>query len=85
MLSSVPIIVFEMNGRDQSNTFTNELKQKAISSDNPAFIQNLIIIDMSQYLLQNDFFVLDDHLTPSGHRIVADILYASIKKTGISK
>ena len=85
MLSSVPIIVFEMNGRDQSNTFTDELKQKAISSGNPTFIQNLIIIDMSQYLLQNDFFVLDDHLTPSGHRIVADILYASIIKTGISK
>jgi len=85
ILSSVPIIVFEMNGRDQSNTFTEELKQKAISSENPAFIQNLIIIDMSQYLRQNNFFVLDDHLTPSGHAIVADILYKAIKNIGISK
>ena len=85
ILSSVPIIVFEMNGRDQSNTFTDELKQKAISSGNPAFIQNLIIIDMSQYLRENNFFVLDDHLKPSGHQIVADVLYKAIKNTGISK
>lgn len=85
ILSSVPIIVFEMNGRDQSNTFTNELKQKAISSSNPAFIQNLIVIDMSQYLRENNFFLLDDHLNPSGHVIVADILDKAIQNTGISK
>lgn len=85
ILSSVPIIVFEMNGRDQSNTFTDELKQKAISSGNPAFIQNLIVIDMSQYLRENNFFVLDDHLNPSGHVIVADILYNITKNTGIIK
>jgi len=74
-----------MNGRDQSNTFTNELKQKAISSSNPAFIQNLIVIDMSQYLRENNFFLLDDHLNPSGHVIVADILDKAIQNTGISK
>ena len=85
MLSSVPIIVFEMNGRDQSNTFTDGLKQKALNIDNPAFIKNLIIVDMSQYLRENNFFVLDDHLNPSGHLIVADILYQAIKNTGISK
>jgi len=85
MLSSVAIIVFEMNGRNQSNTFTEELKQKAMSSGNPAFIQNLIVVDMSQYLRENNFFMLDDHLNPSGHRIVADILYKTIKNTGISK
>ena len=85
ILSSVPIIVFEMNGRDQSNTFTNGLKQQAISSSNPAFIQNLIVIDMSQYLRDNNFFVLDDHLNPSGHEIVADVLYKAIPNTRISK
>lgn len=84
MLSTIPIVVFEMNGRDQTNTFTSALKQKKISN-NLAFIQNLIVIDMSQYLLDRHFFVLDGHLNPAGQVIVANLLYNIIKDAGIIK
>jgi hypothetical protein len=85
MLANIPIIVFEMNGINQTNRFTNELKGKAANPDQPLFIRNMIILDMSQYLEDQHFYVLDSHLTSAGHIIVADVLYKTILQKNFLK
>jgi hypothetical protein len=79
ILKTLPIIVFEMNGKDQLNYFTGELKQKAIDNNNPSFIRNLIVLDMSQYLCDKNFYVLDSHLNVDGNIIAADVLYNKLR------
>lgn len=83
MLVNLPLIVFEMNGINQTNRFTNELKEKASACDQPLFVRHMIILDMSQYLKDQHFYVLDSHLTAAGHVIVADVLYKTISKMNI--
>lgn len=83
MLVNLPLIIFEMNGINQSNQFTNELKRKAAGTDQPSFIRDMTILDMSQYLEDQHFYVLDSHLTATGHFIVADILYQTISRMNI--
>jgi hypothetical protein len=83
MLVNLPLIVFEMNGINQTNQFTAGLKKKAADTDQPPFIRNMIILDMSQYLEDHHFYVLDGHLIAAGHVIVADVLYQTISRTGI--
>ena len=83
MLANIPLIVFEMNGINQTNRFTNELREKASAPDQPTFIRNMVILDMSQYLKDQHFYVLDSHLTAAGHVIVADVLCKTILKMNI--
>jgi hypothetical protein len=83
MLSSLPIIVFEMNGKNQTSIFTASLRIKIADDENPLFIQKMMILDMSEYLNDNHFYILDDHLNPGGHAIVADVLYQTMKEAGI--
>ena len=83
MLSALPIIVLEMNGKNQTNIFTASLRRKIGDGKNPPFIQNMIVLDMSQYLNDRHFYVLDDHLNPGGHIIVADLLYKTMTEAKI--
>jgi hypothetical protein len=83
ILSSVPIIVFEMNGKNQTNIFTTGLKEKMINDNNPPFIKNLIVLDMLQYLKDKYFYILDDHLNYQGHIVIADLLCNAITKAGL--
>jgi hypothetical protein len=83
LLVNLPLIVFEMNGINQTNTFTRRLKEKTAESDQPPFIRNMIVLDISQYLEDRHFYVLDGHLNAAGHSIVTDILYQTIAKAGI--
>lgn len=44
--------------------------------------ENFILIDTTEILKQNPhgyFFALDGHLTPSGHKIVGDVIYTRLK------
>ena len=85
ILSDLPIIVFEINGINQSNTFTIGLKKKTTDPGEPLFIRNLIVLDMTQYLEDRHFFVLDGHLNVDGHRVVADILCQTLSKEQLQK
>lgn len=85
LLKALPIIIFEMNGINQTNHFTTSLKQKICADGSPSFIQTIKLIDMSHYLTRKDFYVLDSHLTAQGHVLVADVLYNSIKSIGLLK
>ncbi len=80
MLASVPVIVFEMNGIHQTNYFTTLLRKTILERSNPPFIQAMKVLDMSQYLNNEHFYMLDDHLTAEAHAIVADVLYRTLQK-----
>ncbi len=85
LLRDLPIIVFEMNGINQTNTFTLELRQRAAGPDEPPFIRNLIILDLTEDLEDRHFYVLDGHLNATGHRVVADLLAETLAKEGLQK
>ena len=83
LLADVPLIVFEMNGVNQTNAFVTALQKKTADPDQPAFIRNLMVLDMSQYLEDRHFLVLDGHLNPSGNKVVANVLYETMLKAGM--
>lgn len=83
MLADFPLIIFEMNGPNQSNHFTNELREKAADKKHPSFIRDMILLDMSQYLKDQHFYVLDGHLTSIGNAVVSDVLYQTILRLHI--
>ncbi len=85
ILKDFPIIVFEINGINQSNTFTLELKQRIARQDEPAFIRNLIILDLTEHLRDKHFFVLDGHLNPEGHSVVTSVLHQTLLKERLQK
>jgi hypothetical protein len=83
LLAGVPMIVFEMNGVNQTNAFVTALKKKTADPNQAAFIRNLMVLDMSQYLEDRHFLVLDGHLNPFGQKVVANVLYETMLKAGI--
>ncbi|MDD4242606.1 MAG: hypothetical protein PHG54_14350, partial [Smithellaceae bacterium] len=85
LLRDLPMIVFEMNGINQSNTFTQELRHRAARPDEPALIRNLRILDLTEHLEDRHFYVLDGHLNAAGHRVVADLLVKTLAKEGLQK
>ena len=85
ILEHVTIIVFEMNGKNQVNGFTTALRRKIASRTYPGFIKNMIVLDMSQVLRDIHFYVLDDHLTNTGHAVVAGELLKVVRKSDASR
>lgn len=79
-LKNVQIIAFVMNGRipDDNKTFPAALKKKITTGDYPSYIRNMIVLDFSNILKDDHFYVLDDHMNPGGHQVVADVLLQSI-------
>jgi len=80
-LKNVTIIAFVMNGRnpEDNKDFPAGLKKKLASGNYPAYLKNMIILDFSDKLQKEDFYVLDDHLNAGGHRIIADTLAKTIE------
>ncbi len=79
-LAEVQIIAFEMNGKNQMNAFTSTLKKRIAGADYPPYIKRMIVLDMSEYLTSDNFYILDDHLTPEGNKCVAEVLFKTIKQ-----
>lgn len=75
-ISSVQIIVLEMNSFGRDNTSFVKILSTMIAQNNsyPAFIKNMHVIDCSAQLTPEMFFLLDDHMTAEGHKIVAKAL-----------
>lgn len=80
-LKNVTIIVFVMNGRnpDDNKDFPAGLKKKLAAGNYPAYLKNMIVLDFSDKLQKEHFYVLDDHLNAGGHRIIADTLAKTIE------
>ena len=79
ILRSLPIIVLEMSGKNQTNLFPSLLKNKITDGNYPDYIQNMVILDLTKYLNEKHFYVLDDHVTAEGHIIIADLLYSILE------
>jgi lysophospholipase L1-like esterase len=85
-LKNVQIVVFIMNGRiaADNKAFPAALKERIIRNDYPSYIREMIVLDFSNILKDEHFYVLDDHMNRDGHVIVADALYQTIAQRGIS-
>lgn len=80
-LKNVTIIAFEMNGRnpDDNKEFPAGLKKKLAAGNYPPYLRNMIVLDFSDQLKKQHFYVLDDHLNALGHKIIADTLAKTIE------
>lgn len=80
-LKKVQIIAFAMNGRnpDDNRAFPGTLKKRIATGDYPHYIKNMIVLDFSNILSDDHFYVLDDHLNRSGHQVIADVLLKNIR------
>lgn len=83
LLAHQPLIIFELNGINQTNHFTKALQEKAKAPDQPPFIRDMIILDMKQHLKDSNFYVLDGHLNPGGHMVTTQVLYDAVLRAGL--
>ena len=84
-LGKTQIVVFVMNGRnpDDNRAFPESLKKKIASGHYPDFIKNMVVLDFSDMLKPEHFYILDDHLNKKGHEAVADRLSKVINEKRI--
>lgn len=77
--TGVNIIVVRTVNRDDSrqSSFAARLKEAA-SKDYPPPIKDMRVMDCADFLSEEDFFLLDDHMKPAGHKKVAQALLALI-------
>ena len=70
-----------MNGRnpDDNKEFPAGLKKKLAAGNYPPYLRNMIVLDFSDQLKKQHFYVLDDHLNALGHKIIADTLAKTIE------
>lgn len=78
---NVTIIAFVMNGRnpEDNKDFPAGLKKKLAAGNYPPYLKKMIVLDFSDKLQKEHFYVLDDHLNAGGHRIIADALLKVIE------
>lgn len=72
-LRRVQLIVFALNGRDPDDNrrFPTELKKRIAWGDYPPYIKGMTVLDFSDLLKDQHFYVLDDHLNAAGHETIA--------------
>lgn len=83
-LNGVKVIVIEVNSY-AANTpdFINRLGETiAAATTYPAWIKNLIPLDLSRDLTIDKYFSLDEHMRADGYRVVADKLAATLSAAG---
>jgi hypothetical protein len=78
--NNVSIIVFNVNTYHNNNLFTVSLNRIKSTETFPNFIKNMTIIDISEFLTSDKFFILDDHLSSQGHKLIADNLIRIINQ-----
>src|SRR5262245_822135 len=70
-LDNVQVIVFEINEQIRpSRPFIAALDRERRRPEYTDWIQRLIAVDVAPKLTADDFYVLDDHMRPSGHQKV---------------
>ena len=71
-LADVTLVVFEINEFARNDSTFVAALQKAVSSPEvPPFLQHAKILDLSDDLTPDKYYVLDDHMVPGGHAAVA--------------
>jgi len=80
-LDGVRLITFALNdGLFRHDTrFIAMLKSKLSKPAYPEYIRRMTVCDVSSVISPGDFYILDSHLKPSGHRKIASVLFDAIK------
>ncbi|MEQ1587502.1 MAG: hypothetical protein ABL895_16575 [Cyclobacteriaceae bacterium] len=69
------IVIFEVGSHNaNTNQFINALEELVRSGEYPEHIKNAILIRLENEFLDNDYFILDDHLNAQGHQKLANSL-----------
>lgn len=74
---NITIIVFNMDYRKSKADFIPMLKKEI--ENYPELKKKMLMIDFSKSLTNEYFYILDDHLTAEGHRLVAGRILDQIK------
>ena len=79
-LAGLEVIVFELNGYNRHRQHFAPLLREALDGrELPAGMRSLTVLDLAAELGPEHWFVLDDHLRPSGHRLVGARLWQVIE------
>lgn len=81
--SRIRVFVLDLNDRSSiSDDFINRTAEMA-RSDRYAtrFNNNLVMVPVTKFLTDKDYYILDPHLKPGGHRKIAERLYELISAT----
>jgi len=74
-LDKVQIIFFETcSYNNYISKFSDELQTEIQNKTYPDYIRNIKILKLEGILTDNDYYILDDHIRPSGHKKIADKL-----------
>lgn len=74
-LAPYRIVLFEMNGHNlDADWFLRMLAEELRTGTRSEVAKRLVLVDLAARLAPEDYYYLDDHLTPAGHRKVAGIL-----------
>jgi hypothetical protein len=66
------LIVIEINGFNRNSpAFSNAVRRQVAGSDLLKDVASMHVIDASSFLTDDDYFLIDDHMRPSGHDKVA--------------
>lgn len=75
LLKDKKVIILELNGSNlYDNLFMDNVKQEFVDSD-----LDLDFIDVREFLTDEDYYVLDNHMRPSGHQKVAKAILEIIR------
>jgi hypothetical protein len=64
---------------DDARGFLGRLRAYARRPSNPPVVRELVTVGLDDAIDEGDFYVLDDHLRPSGHERVAEALASVIR------
>lgn len=85
-LSSMTVLAFELAPLDSlQGGFARALQRECRAAGYPDWARQMIVLDLSRTLTPDDYFVLDDHLRPSGHARVADRIASAIGHLGFEQ
>lgn len=79
-VNRVQVIALEI-GQEMAHprSFIAALAEESRRDGHPPFVQLLMTLDTTSILKADDFYVLDDHMTAHGHRVVGEALAEMIK------
>jgi hypothetical protein len=79
-LSKVQIIVLDAVGKnDFDRPFIGRLSERVKDKGYPPYIRNMVTVDITKILKKEDYYVLDDHWTKTGHEAIAAALWVVMK------
>ncbi len=79
-MDGVKIIIASINQEPVSDTAFYQTLRKFLSDESaPKHYARISAIKTRDYLVKDDYFILDDHLRPSGHQKIAQLLYQELR------